>query len=119
MRQSSGRWFFGSQAWLALRKEKMRSLARDLLFVAARAAEGGVEAVLVERLLQRLGLHHLGVQRRAGVERIDAALHAVLVDVHEQIEAEPLAPSRRGTRSSRGTSRSCRRAAAETAAWTG
>ncbi len=29
MRQSSGRWFLGSQACCALRCEKMRSLARD------------------------------------------------------------------------------------------
>ena len=36
-------------------------LGARLLLVAARAAEGGVEAVLVERLLQRLGLHHVGV----------------------------------------------------------
>jgi hypothetical protein len=40
-------------------------LGAALFLVAARAAEGGVEAVFVERLLQALGLHHLGVQRRA------------------------------------------------------
>jgi hypothetical protein len=44
-----------------VRNEKMRSFARRLLLVAARAAERGVEAVLVQGLLQALGLHHVGV----------------------------------------------------------
>jgi len=37
----------------------MRSLARDFFLVAACAAEGRIEAVFVERLLERFGLHHL------------------------------------------------------------
>jgi hypothetical protein len=36
-------------------------LGAALLFVAARAAEGDVEAVEVERLLKPLGLPHVGV----------------------------------------------------------
>src|SRR3546814_9640027 len=43
-----------------------------LLLVAPRAAEGDIEAVEVERLLQSLGLPHVGVQG-AMVERVDAA----------------------------------------------
>ena len=65
-------------------------LGAGLFFVAPRAAEGRVEAVFVERLLQAFRLHHLGMKRRAGIERIDAAPDAVLVDMHEQVEAEPL-----------------------------
>src|SRR5205085_10406919 len=37
----------------------------DALPISPRAAEGGVEAMLIERLLQRLGLHDVGVQLRA------------------------------------------------------
>ena len=60
-------------ACCAVRKEKMRSLAR--LFSSSRRAppNAASKPYLVERLLQRLGLHHMGVQRRAVVERVDAA----------------------------------------------
>ena len=64
-------------------------LGPALLLVAPRAAECGIEPVLVQRLLERLGLHDVGVQGRAGGDRIDAALHAVLVDMDDQIEREP------------------------------
>ena len=39
-------------------------LGAAFFLIAARAAEGGVELVLVQRLLQRLGLHHVGVDAR-------------------------------------------------------
>ena len=66
---------------------------------------------------KRLRLHHVGIDGRRMVERIDAARQAVVVGVHDEIEAEARAPSCRGRRSCRGTSRSCRCAAAGTAAW--
>ena len=73
----------------------MRSLARRLFLVAPRAAEGRIEAVLVQRLLQRLGLHHVGVQRASrGSNGLMPSLHALLVDVDDQVEAELAAPSR-------------------------
>ena len=58
---SSGRWFFGSQRCCALRKENTRSLARD--FSSSRRAPpiAASKPPLVQRLLQRLGLHHVGV----------------------------------------------------------
>ena len=80
----------GSQAWLAVAEGKDALLGAGFFLVAPRAAEGGVEAVFVQRLLQAFGLHHLGVQRRAGIERIDAALHAVLIDMDDQIQPQPL-----------------------------
>ena len=40
-----------------------------------------------ERLLQRLGLHDLGVVRGSGVERIDAGPLAFGVAMHDQLEA--------------------------------
>src|SRR5580765_7526732 len=49
--------------------------------------------MLVERLLQRLGLHHLGMQRRARSDRVDAALKSFLVDMNDQFQPE--APYRR------------------------
>ena len=58
-------------------------LGAALLLVAARAPEGGVEAMMVERLLQPLGLPHIGVER-AVVERVDPALDRLGVPVDEQ-----------------------------------
>ena len=75
---------------MAGRAEREDPLFRPaLLLVAARAAEGGIELMVIERLLQRIGLHDLGMQRRAGSDRIDAAREAVLVHMHDQIEPEP------------------------------
>src|SRR5581483_3889441 len=37
--------------------------------------------------LEALGLHHVGVDDRPAVERVDAAREPFLVDVHEQVEA--------------------------------
>ena len=65
-------------------------LGPRLLFVAARAPEGGVETVFVERLAQSDRLHHMRVHVRAVVERIDVVADAVLVDVDQKIEAELL-----------------------------
>ncbi len=64
-------------------------LGAALLLVAPRAAESRVEAALVERLAQRLGLHHLGVDLAARGDGRDAARDALLVDVDAQIEPEP------------------------------
>src|SRR3984885_4386308 len=64
-------------------------LGAALFLVAARAAEGGVEAVFVKRLFQRFGLHHMRMHGRARGKGIDAAGNAVLIDVNQQIEIEP------------------------------
>ena len=85
-------------------------LGAALLLVAAGAAEGRVEPVLVHRLPQALGLHHLGVEVGAGGVGIDAALQAVLVDMDDEVEAELLRDQVAELRPSRGTSRSYRRA---------
>src|SRR5262249_4188205 len=42
-----------------------------------------------ERLLQRLGLHDVGVKRAAMGDRRDAVLHALLVGMDDQVEPEP------------------------------
>jgi len=64
-------------------------LGTAFFFVAARAADRHVKAEFVERLLQRLGLHHLGVQRRAGSDRVDALGQPVLIGVHDKLDPEP------------------------------
>ncbi len=47
----------------------------------------------VERLLQRLGLHHRGMQHRARCDRADAARQPFWIDMNDQLE--PKAPRRR------------------------
>ena len=63
-------------------------LGPGLLLVAAGATEGEVEAVLVEGLLEPLGLPDVGVHRRAVVERVDAALDGVGVLVDQQVHPD-------------------------------
>ena len=65
-------------------------LGAGFLLVAPRAAEGRVELVFVERLLEALRLHYVGVQTRARVDRIDAGANTLLVDMDDEIEAEVL-----------------------------
>ena len=67
------------------RAEGEDALFRAALFlVAARAAEGRIEPVLVERLLEPLGLPHVGMQR-AVIEGIDPALLGLGVLVDDQV----------------------------------
>jgi hypothetical protein len=42
----------------------------------------------VQRLLERFGFHHLGMHRRARGDRSNAARHAVLIGMHQQINSE-------------------------------
>src|SRR5207253_9224363 len=60
---------------------------------AARGTERRVEAVLVKRLLESLCLHDFGVNRGAVDERIDVHLHAVGVDMYDEVETEFLRPA--------------------------
>src|SRR6185437_7048380 len=64
-------------------------LGPAFLLVAPRPAKRGVKLVPVERLLQRLCFHHLGVQRGARVDRVDAAVEPLLIGVHDEVEPEP------------------------------
>jgi len=74
---------------MVLRTEREDALlGAAFLLVAARAAEGSIEAVFVQRLFQRFGLHHMRMHRRARGERIDAARDAIFIDVNEKIEIE-------------------------------
>ena len=57
------------------------------LLVAPRTAEGGVETVLVQRLLQALGLHDVGMLGAAVHERVDAHRHPFRIFMHQQLEA--------------------------------
>jgi len=59
-------------------------LRAALLLVTPGPAEGGVKTVQVERLLQPLGLPHIGM-KRAVVEWIDAARQRLRIAVHDQV----------------------------------
>jgi hypothetical protein len=61
-----------------------------LLLVPPGATKGRVEAVLVERLLQRLRLHDVRIQCRPVLEGIDTHRQALDVDVDTEVEAEAL-----------------------------
>ena len=62
-------------------------LGTGLLFVSPCPAKGGVETVLVQRLLESVCLHQLGVLL-AVVERMDVVLETLLVDVNDHIEVQ-------------------------------
>ena len=64
-------------------------LGAAFLLVPPRAAKGRVELSLIQRLAQRLGLHHLGVQGRSGGDWRNATLDALLIRMDKEIEAEP------------------------------
>jgi hypothetical protein len=66
-------------------------LGAAFLLVAARAAESHVEAVMVERRLQRLGLHDVGIGA-AVVEGVDPAGQPIPIDPFVQLETELLHP---------------------------
>ena len=64
-----GALVLGVPAMLRRAEGEHALLGARFLLVAARAAEGRVELLFVERLLQRLGLHDLGVELRSMHER--------------------------------------------------
>ena len=73
------------------RTERENALLRSrFLFVTTGAAERRVEAVLVDRLLQGLRLHDVGVDRRAMDEGIDVPFQSLGVNVHDEIEPQLL-----------------------------
>ena len=86
-RHSSGRCCFGSHR-CADRIENDALLGARLLFVPAGAAEGRIEAVVIQRLPERLSLHDVRVQRRPVHEGVDAHLEPFAIDVHQEIQPE-------------------------------
>ena len=90
MCHSSGRCRFGSQFWRDVAERVHPLLGARLLLVAPRAAERRIETVAGERLLERLGLHDVGIERAAMGDGRDAVLHPLLVGVDDEIEPEPL-----------------------------
>src|SRR5690606_612857 len=61
-------------------------LGARLLLVAAGPADGGIELPLVQRLLERLGLHHVGVHGSTVADRADALGEAVRVGPGAQLD---------------------------------
>ena len=60
-------------------------LGARFLLVAARTAESSVVTASLERLLQRLRLHDVGIERAAMGDRRDAVLRALLVGMDQQL----------------------------------
>src|SRR6185436_1287907 len=61
-------------------------LSAGLLFIAARAADGGVELAGVERLAQGLRLHDVGEPRRPLVEGVDIVGQPLGVGVRDELK---------------------------------
>ena len=76
---------FRIPAMLRIAEGEDAFLCARLFLVAPRATDGGVETVLVQRLLQRLGFHDVGVHRGAMRQRRNALAHAVLIDMHQHV----------------------------------
>src|SRR3984893_11521630 len=74
---------------MTLRAERENAfLGPALFFVSAGATKRRIEAMEIERLLERFGFHHLGVNGRARRDRPDPACETVLVDMNQQIDSE-------------------------------
>jgi hypothetical protein len=65
-------------------------LGPALFLVAPRAADRGVEAVGVERQLQRLRLHHVSVDLRSVRDGTDPLTETVFVHEHDELHAQRL-----------------------------
>ena len=69
---------------LVAAERKYPLLGAGLLLIASRAAKCRIEAILVERLLESLGLPHVSVRLRAVLERIDLQRLRLRILVHDQ-----------------------------------
>src|SRR3984893_1620407 len=71
------------------RAERENPLLRPaLLLIAPGSAERHIEAIFVERLLEALRLHDIGVDLRAVREGIDSLRQAVRIHVDDQVHTE-------------------------------
>ena len=77
----------GIPAVIGAAKGKNPLLGSGFFLVPAGSAEGGVELVAVQRLLQSLGLHDVGVERRAVGKGGNPLADPLLVDMHDEVQA--------------------------------
>src|SRR5690625_7050344 len=61
-------------------------------FIPARPTKRRIKAVLVQRLLQTLGFHHIGMSGAAMTERANAHIDPFLIDMHQQLPAQVFNP---------------------------
>ena len=73
---------------IAIAKAEYSFLGAGFLFVAAGSTKGCIELVFVERLLERLGLHNVGVLLAAVGEGAYSRRYALCVGVDEKFEAK-------------------------------
>ena len=62
-------------------------LGARFLFIATRAAERGIEAVFVQRLLKAFGFHDIGMFGAAVNERVNPHRHPFRIFMHQQFAA--------------------------------
>ena len=62
-------------------------LGTRFFFITARATNGSIETVLVQRLLQALGFHYIGMHGGTVADRVDALRHAIGILMHVQLHA--------------------------------
>ena len=74
---------------VARRAEGEHALLRPArLLVAPCAADGAVEAMRIERLLQALRFHHIGVERGRVIDGVDVIREPLRVHMHDQLQPE-------------------------------
>src|ERR1700733_13672587 len=79
---------------MACRAQRKHALFRPTFFlIAASTADGGIDIVPVKRLLERHGLHRMGMQRRPRNDGVDTCLEAFFVDVDYKIQSQPFCGS--------------------------
>ena len=63
-------------------------LGTGRLLVTARSPDRGIEAVMIQRLLQGFRFHHVGMDRGTVGDGADAGLQSILIGIHEKLETE-------------------------------
>ena len=71
----------------AVPKGKDPFLGAAFFLIPPGPAEGGIETVLVQRLNQALGLHHVRVQGAAVIKGVYVLLNALRIDMHNEVHA--------------------------------
>ena len=62
-------------------------LGTRFFFIAARTTNGRIETILIQRLLQALGFHHIGMHGGTVADWANALRHAIGILMHAQFHA--------------------------------
>ena len=83
----AGALALGLPAMVAVTKGKDAFLRTAGFFITPSTTESSIETMLVQRLLECSGLHHIGVLGTAMVKRVDVGSDAFLIDVFDKLHA--------------------------------